>query len=197
MDNKIIFLTPETDTQNYYYYNNGFSKEELSKIYNDVNEIPFVNAGVGEDSSQDKEIRSSLIKWSPQSNEWFWLYDKLMGMITEANKQLWNFDLYSVMDNIQYTEYHASEGGHYNWHQDIGSGWLSRRKVSITVQLSDTDDYTGGDLEYWQGGTNIIKAPKGAGSVFIFPSYMMHRVTKLESGVRKSFVLWVGGEHYK
>lgn len=33
--------------------------------------------------------------------------------------------------------------------------------------------------------------------VFIFPSYMMHRVTKITKGTRRSFVLWVGGDHYR
>ena len=66
-------------------------------------------------------------------------------------------------------------------------------------QLSGPDEYTGGDLEYWRGGpiTSVEKAPKDKGVVFIFPSFMMHRVTKVETGVRRSFVLWVGGEHYR
>ena len=71
------------------------------------------------------------------------------------------------------------------------------RKVSITVQLSDTDDYEGGNLEIWSGGDNVKIAPRGRGNVVIFPSYMMHRVTPVTKGTRKSFVLWVGGEHYR
>ena len=118
-------------------------------------------------------------------------------MIKEANDTIWNFDLYSVLDDIQYTEYHATNDGHYGWHQDIGPGALSTRKVSITVQLSGPDEYEGGDLEYWKGGQDIQKAPRGKGVVFIFPSYMMHRVTPVTKGVRRSFVLWVGGGHYK
>jgi len=51
----------------------------------------------------------------------------------------------------------------------------------------------------WSGGheNNVTTAYKGAGSTFIFPSYMMHRVTPVTKGVRKSFVLWVGGSHYR
>ena len=79
----------------------------------------------------------------------------------------------------------------------IGPGALSTRKVSITVQLSGSDEYEGGELEYWKGGQDIQKAPRGKGVVFIFPSYMMHRVTPVTKGVRRSFVLWVGGGHYK
>jgi adenylate cyclase len=49
----------------------------------------------------------------------------------------------------------------------------------------------------WQGEITFQKAHRGAGVVFIFPSYMMHRVTKVTRGVRRSFVLWVGGCTYK
>jgi PKHD-type hydroxylase len=49
----------------------------------------------------------------------------------------------------------------------------------------------------WSGGENVSVAERGAGVVFIFPSYMMHRVTKVTKGTRRSFVLWVGGDHYR
>jgi PKHD-type hydroxylase len=199
METTIIFPTKEVDLQNYYFYPKGFSDDELDTIYKNVTNLPFVNAGTGEANDEDLSVRSSSIKWIPKDNEWAWLYDKMIAMIIEANNNLWNFDLYTVLDSIQYTEYHADKGGHYDWHQDIGPGFLSKRKVSITVQLSGPDEYTGGDLEYWKGGSldYVQKAPKDKGVVFIFPSFMMHRVTKVETGIRRSFVLWVGGEHYK
>mgnify|MGYP003660167275 FL=1 len=197
MYSNVLFEPKLVDTQNYYFFEKGFTDEELDKIYKDVANIQFINAGTGPENNQDKSIRSSSVKWVPKNKEWGWLYDKMMTMIKEANDTIWNFDLYSVLDDIQYTEYHATNDGHYGWHQDIGPGALSTRKVSITVQLSGPDEYEGGDLEYWKGGQDIQKAPRGKGVVFIFPSYMMHRVTPVTKGVRRSFVLWVGGEHYK
>jgi len=195
MNLQYTFEQKQTDSQNYYYYKDGFSKEELKKIYDGVATIPFNEATtVGNNS---KEVRSSLIKWIPQNTEWWWLYEKLTNLAVEANKELWNFDLISIPELIQYTEYHASEGGHYGWHQDIGPDTLSLRKVSITVQLSETDDYIGGDLELSRGGDNPLISPRGAGVVVIFPSYLMHRVTKVTEGIRRSFVLWVGGSHYR
>jgi len=197
MYSNVLFEPKLVDTQNYYFFEKGFTDEELDKIYKDVANIQFINAGTGPENNQDKSIRSSSVKWVPKNKEWGWLYDKMMTMIKEANDTIWNFDLYSVLDDVQYTEYHATNDGHYGWHQDIGPGALSTRKVSITVQLSGPDEYEGGDLEYWKGGQDIQKAPRGKGVVFIFPSYMMHRVTPVTKGVRRSFVLWVGGEHYK
>jgi PKHD-type hydroxylase len=189
------FDIKQVNPTNYYYFEKGFSKQELEKIYTEVGNLPFEKASVvGGDES--KNVRVSNIKWVPKSEEWKWLYDKLMYMAYEANEQLWNFDLVSVLENIQYTEYNAEEEGHYTWHQDLNPGFFpSRRKVSITVQLSESDEYEGGELEYWSG--SIEKAPRGAGVVFIFPSYMMHRVTKVTKGTRRSFVLWLGGSNFK
>jgi PKHD-type hydroxylase len=189
------FNQKTTDCQNYYYFNNGFTKDELKFIEESVAKLPFHEAvTVGNNS---KEVRSSRIKWLPQSIEWDWLYNKLGDYAVQANNALWNFNLYSMPEQIQYTEYLASEGGHYGWHQDIGPDVLSLRKISITVQLSDNDEYEGGDLEFNKGGDGGLMAPRGAGTVVIFPSYLMHRVNKITKGTRKSFVLWLGGEHYK
>lgn len=187
----------ENDPQNYYYYTEGFNKEELDKIAKGIKVLQQQKAstvGNGDDS-----IRSSKIRWIPQDNDWWWLYEKLSNMAVEANKALWKFDLNHIPEQIQFTEYYASEKGHYTWHQDIGPGILSKRKISITVQLSDPSEYEGGDLQMWAGGheENFTTAYKGAGSVFIFPSYMLHRVTPVTKGVRKSFVLWLGGTHYR
>lgn len=193
------FKKSETDPQNYYWYKNGFSKEELDVIYNGVSNLPFEGASLlgNNDASSIKNIRSSSVKWIPKNEEWMWLYEKLMDMVMTANKELWDFNLISAPELIQYTEYYDVEGGHYTWHQDIGTGVGSHRKISITVQLSEPDEYEGGDLEMWKGGNSYSVAERGAGVVFIFPSYMMHRVTKVTKGTRRSFVLWVGGDHYR
>jgi PKHD-type hydroxylase len=67
----------------------------------------------------------------------------------------------------------------------------------VVLQLLDPSEYEGGDLEMFKGGEAYVRAERGAGVVFIFPSYMMHRVTKVTKGTRRSFVLWVGGDHYR
>jgi PKHD-type hydroxylase len=189
----------DVNLQNYYWYKEGFTKEELNKIYEGVAKLPFNDATVfGSDNPEVlKQIRSSSVKWIPKNEEWMWLYEKLMGMAATANNEVWKFNLISAQELIQYTEYYDSAEGHYDWHQDIGPGIGSQRKVSITVQLSEADEYEGGDLEMWSGGNHVAVAERGAGVVFIFPSYMMHRVTKVTKGTRRSFVLWVGGDHYR
>tara|TARA_R110000782_G_scaffold201534_1_gene290209 strand:+ start:321 stop:905 length:585 start_codon:yes stop_codon:yes gene_type:complete len=191
-----LFNKPENNPQEFYYFQGGFNKEQLDKIYTDVAKIPAQEATTFSNTG-DKSVRSSSIKWIPQNEEWAWLYEALMNYAEIANKELWGFDLIAAPELIQYTEYYDVEGGHYDWHQDIGPGIGSHRKVSITVQLSEADEYEGGDLQFWYGGQSITDAPKGAGVVVLFPSYLMHKVSKVTKGTRRSFVLWIGGEHYK
>jgi len=191
-----LFNKQTNDPQQYYWFKDGFSKKELSKIYKDIDTLPFQEATTFSNKS-DTSVRSSSVKWIPQNDEWSWLYEKLINFAVIANEELWKFDLVSAPELIQYTEYYDVEGGHYDWHQDIGPNEGSLRKVSITVQLSEPDEYQGGDLEVWTGGNSISSAERGAGVVVVFPSYLMHRVTKVTKGTRRSFVLWVGGDHYK
>ena len=190
------FEKESNNPQEFYWYSNGFTKEELAKIYKDVGDLP-INKATTFDGSGDESVRSSSVKWIPQNKKWEWLYKRLMDLAVEANNELWNFNLISAPELIQYTEYYASEEGHYDWHQDIGPNEGALRKVSITVQLSDSDEYEGGDLEFFLGGNSVATSARGAGVVVVFPSYLMHRVSKVTKGTRRSFVLWVGGEHYK
>lgn len=196
MNLNYTFDQQETDSQNYYYFKNGFSKKELNKIEEDVHTLPWQ---VAETAGNNKEVRKSNIKWIPQNDDWFWLYEKLSNMAVTANNALWNFDLNQIPEMIQYTEYHAP-AGHYDWHADIGPGLLSKRKVSITVQLTEAHEYEGGNLELFRGGSMegpFETAERNAGCVVLFPSYLMHRVTPVTRGTRKSFVLWLGGGHYR
>ena len=195
MDLRPIFLPTEDINQtNYYWFNGGFTSDEVDKIIEDAKEYPFIKALVVDEENTDK-FRKSNIKWLPFDSKWEWVIDRIMTQVVEANNIIWNFDLKAIIDNIQYTEYDGN-GGHYDWHLDIGPGSISHRKISIVIQLSDPDDYVGGDLEIMNASEKTV-IPRGKGNVVIFPSFLLHRVVPLKSGNRKSLVLWVGGGHYK
>lgn len=186
---------------NYYWFEEGFTPEELNRLEQQVQEIPS-QPGITEAGGQDKgeglEARNSMIKWVPFSAETKWIYDKIGDMAKTANDEMFHFDLNNMPEQIQYTEYYGTNKGHYDWHMDIGTeGYMKFRKISVTVQLSGPDEYEGGELQLWTGGQYPLTAPRGKGNVVIFPSFMMHRVTPVTEGTRKSFVLWLGGGHYR
>jgi PKHD-type hydroxylase len=181
---------------NYYSFEDGFSAQELEWIDNLKELYPFQTATtVSDTSNANDEIRKSKIKWIHHDDKSAWVYDKIRDFSIQANNSIWKFNLHTIIDSIQYTEYYE-DGGHYGWHTDIGPGSISHRKISVTIQLSDPDEYEGGDFDLWCGG-EFMTAPKKKGSVILFPSFTMHRVTPVTKGVRRSLVLWVGGEAYK
>jgi PKHD-type hydroxylase len=179
-----------------YYISNAFTEEELEWIGNLQQLYPYQDASIGGDqiSEIDTSVRKSRIKWIYHDDRSWWVYDKLVKYIDEANKS-WGFTINSITDAIQYTEYYE-DGGHYDWHMDVGDYPQNTRKISITIQLSDPNDYDGGDLEFWLG-REPDKAPREQAFAVLFPSYLMHRVTPITRGTRKSLVVWVGGDTFR
>lgn len=186
----------DNSPQDYYWFPEAFTKDELIQIEELVKDVNQVEADTF-NAEGISDVRRSKIKWLHKSSKTEWLYARILELITEANSELWQFDVTNMNESIQYTEYHAEDSGHYTWHQDIGPGIAAQRKISITIQLSESNSYEGGDLQIWQGGDSVINTQRGAGVAVLFPSYMMHRVTKTTKGIRKSLVLWVGGSSYR
>ena len=99
--------------------------------------------------------------------------------------------------------FRSTKKGHfYNWHKDVSvNNNTPHRKLSISVNLSDPKDYEGGDLEmknYW--GSQDLKMPthelRKQGTVIVFPSMLMHRVTEVKKGTRYSLVQWYSGPQF-
>lgn len=78
------------------------------------------------------------------------------------------------------------------------------RKISMTVNLCDSEDYEGGNLKF-DFGSHVKKEnrfhtceeirPKG--SIIVFPSFVHHCVTPVTKGTRYSLVMWTLGDPWK
>ena len=169
--------------------------EEIEKII-DLGENSELFEGLvgGFDNIKRKHVRDSTVGFLDYDNNTSWVFEKMADYAKEANNEMWSFDLLGFGDGIQYTKYFGG-GGHYDWHADIGET-CSHRKISMVVQLSDETDYDGGILQL-NVGHQLLEVPKLKGSLSIFPSYLLHRVTPVVTGVRKSLVSWVSGPNLR
>ena len=164
----------------------------------------------------NKNKRNSLNAWVP-STEWVggfvWHY------ITRANRENFLYDLTCIDgESMQFTQY--GEGQFYGWHNDAGlssqykpvsignysegraDDFLNEslelvRKLSFVVQLSNHDDYEGGNLQLLDEAGRSYFAPRKRGTVILFDSRTQHRVLKVTKGVRKSLVGWTVGPRWK
>tara|TARA_B100000287_G_C20668364_1_gene792529 strand:- start:2405 stop:3019 length:615 start_codon:yes stop_codon:yes gene_type:complete len=188
-------LEPKCNFNDFYYFKNAFTDEMIEKthsmIYN--GRYPFSKGRTGYGDETDTERTNNRdIAYVPYQDDSKWIYEVLFEMVLEANDNLFQFDIDKVTDQLHYVIY-PTDSGHLDWHMDIGYGNVNRRKLATTVQLSDPDDYEGGDFQCWYGGQNgFINFPREKGDVLIFPSFFMHRVTPIKSGERKALVFWTG-----
>lgn len=177
---------------NYYYFRNAFTNQEIEDIKEMAKPLIKQDAVTGDNILSD--YRKSEICWFDENEQTNWLYQKIADYATVANREMWNFDIWGFPDALQYTIYHGN-GGHYDWHADLGPN-ISNRKLSMVMQLTGPDEYTGGDLEM-NIGSSILQVPREKGIICFFPSFILHRVTPTTSGTRISLVTWLGGNNFK
>jgi len=187
----------------YTYKKDVFTAEFCDRVIEAGEKIPHDPIGaIGQVDAQAKlEIRSTELTFFPQKPEYKWIYDAMLPCVNGANASYWNFDL-SAIEHAQYGIYNP--GQFYGWHIDQhpnpykdGPFKGLTRKLSFTLQLTDEDDYEGGDFELREPGEdNVVRHAEGTrarGSVIVFPSFVFHRVTPVTRGVRRSLVGWIVG----
>lgn len=168
------------------------SSEGCDQIIADCQQFPIQEASVGSvaDNRVDVSIRQSKIRWVGGLEK---IRSFVFSHVSNANKNF-GFDIRSVGE-VQYTEYRGVEGGHFAWHQDVD--WFTQnemhRKLSFVLQLSNPSDYVGGDFEFIHVSSDALRDFKQKGSILIFPSFLVHRVTPVTQGLRRSLVSWCEG----
>jgi PKHD-type hydroxylase len=174
-----------------------------SSMRKDLNKFPLTK----EEIKILKKKRNSNVVWLDDQ----WIYNEIHPYIYKANEEAgWNFE-WNLSESCQFTKY--SKGQYYGWHCDstetpyTEEGPLKGkiRKLSVTVSLSNSTDYKGGELEFDfrnkdpNEKQNIHKCveilPKG--SIVVFPSFVWHRVCPVITGTRYSLVIWNLGYPFK
>lgn len=183
----------QTDKINLYAYQDNFlSKEECDKIV-EIGHSKKLELGNTKDNNELK-TRKSNISWLSPSDNLEWLYRRLTDVITNLNNQFFGFDIFGIQEALQFTNYKAPDGK-YDSHTDRSYGMIIR-KLSISIQLTDENNYEGGNLELLQSD-KADKMEKTQGKLIMFPSFVQHRVTPVTKGERNSLVIWVTGNNFK
>jgi PKHD-type hydroxylase len=183
------------DFADYVWFKNFLSEEQIQEIKSLWQEDQVVEAKVnqaGQDIDKTELRKSRIIFIKPGTTDW--IYEKLAQACIQINTKRYKFDITGFQTELQLAKY--EEGGFFDWHMDFGSGDISNRKLSITIQLSDPDEYEGGDLQFMVN-QNAVSASREKGTAIIFPSFAMHRVLPVTKGTRMSIVGWIAGPPYK
>ena len=172
----------------------------------------------------NKEKRSSMNAWVPTTH---WVGGFIWHYIQRANRENFLYDLDNIDgESMQYTRYEAgqhygwhNDAGLTGFYKPVGVGnrcydsngqqinalqqdWVQTnlekvRKLSFALQLSDPDDYEGGNMQCMDESGKSYFTPRKRGCMVLFDSRTPHRVLKVTKGIRKSLVGWTVGPRWK
>ena len=200
----------EVIDENWAFQNNVFTAEECRRIIETMKSskssspLSYSHTGdnlVATESAEDAFTRTSKVRISPVSwirsdieeNRWIWR--RITDAVNGVNNQFFKYDLTEIQ-SLQFTTYDSEEKGFYGKHIDMMYRSTGTRKLSLSIQLSEPEDYSGGDLLLHTGEEPLV-LPKSQGIGIFFPSYTLHEVKPVTKGIRYSLVAWFLGPQFK
>lgn len=138
---------------------------------------------------EDPDSRKCEISWIPEID---WVSTIFTHYFHIANREIWEYDL-TELESIQVTKYDKNH--FYGWHSDYGTSAdkTLTRKLSMSIVLSDPENYSGGKLQFIDYMGKVQNVEKTRGTVIVFDSRTPHRVTPVLRGQRLSLVAWFTG----
>jgi PKHD-type hydroxylase len=161
-------------------FKNFLSTEECDFILNKCKEDLILS---------DAEVYGDNDKLRKSSVGWISDLEFLNERLTNKLKETFNINGMEVtgLGDYQFTEYKVGE--YFDWHTDSTTTIYRDRFTSIVIQLNDT--YKGGVLEIKNLKGELVPIENKIGTLYIFNSRLVHRVTPVVDGIRYSLVNWI------
>jgi PKHD-type hydroxylase len=185
---------------NYVYFENFLSEQECNKLIKaKQNDLQNAELGTGGQGIIDPKSRKTNVSFVENNSPVHDLIIRICDQICFASQKYYGRPA-TAFEPIQYAEYEKDM--FFSWHVDcptaIDEIEICKRDISASLILNKKEEYTGGSLQFIGPGAvskNNKLIPEDAvkqeqGTLIVFPSTMIHQVTKIKSGTRKSLVAW-------
>lgn len=185
--------------------NDVFNRDELSHLNSYMDNLELEDGVLTYEQTSGLPAgsvghRISKTKFIFPSEDSQWIFDRINGAVDKLNQMYYNFDL-NGYNELQFTEYRSEDGGKFDFHADIHYGeppsyMYQMRKLSVVILLNE--EFQGGDFQLntkTEAETQTIKLRSG--TMIAFPSWVLHRVTPVTKGNRRSLVTWVLGPKFR
>ena len=165
---------------------NALSPEDLAQIRKDLAATQMQDGAVSGKASLKNNLQS------PHGNP---AMQKATQAIVQALSRQPEFTAYAVPKQMTVVFNRYDVGMHYKTHMDAAlMGGLNRQPLrsdlSFTLFLSEPTEYGGGDLVL-ESPWGEVRVKEPAGTAFVYPSNMLHRVENVTEGSRMAAIGWV------
>jgi len=184
------------------YWLGAFTRQECDLICATYDQKNLYDGVTGLNNELDYSYRKSQITLETKNDSNLWIFDRLFDIGQKTNEEFFQYDLLGF-EFFQYTVYNNAE--YYNYHidtmfngYDVNKDTNLCRKLSVSILLNDAKEFEGGELDICIGNPDSALSNKlGKGDAIFFPSYLLHRIRPVTSGIRKSLVVWILGPKWK
>jgi PKHD-type hydroxylase len=165
----------------------------MEKILNIADSQDWIKGQIYNGEVDDTVRSTELIRFDVHRQAWL---AGILMYIAKTENANFGFDL-GCINQIELVKY--TKGGEYVMHQDTDwNKYPYQRKLSMTIQLSNPEDYEGGDFIFRDDNLSQIEnIYKDKGSIIIFPSIMQHKIAPVTKGERLALVAWVEGPAWR
>jgi hypothetical protein len=116
---------------------------------------------------------------------------KLKAIVGDLNREVWRFDI-TGLTNITILRYDVDD--QVTLHTDLQADPCDL-KLGVVLQLSPSQAYEGGTLEY--GVSPPVAVSREQGNLLILPAWVPHRVTPVTAGTRYTAVCFAIGPSFR
>jgi predicted 2-oxoglutarate/Fe(II)-dependent dioxygenase YbiX len=178
-------------------YNNCFTKEQCEHLVElcDINCTLITDYSHNTAGSHNETRPLNLVQnnsYTLDRIKYKWVYDRLFDIMEECNEHFL-FDI-NKLEPINLIKYNI--GDHYKKHHDLLMEMDGSRKLTISIQLSSSEDYTGADLILHTGEIPVV-AGRFASEGIAFVANIVHEVTAITEGTRYALVVHCSGPKWK
>lgn len=164
-----------------FMYNWIREKSGKAKLFSE-DELKFLCEYDGEEYDRNMDDRKYKFKLLSDS---YYVEKLLKWFEKESGEKLNNYEYELIIHTFK-------EGDYFSKHIDAINIHNKHRAYVVGVPLND--DYTGGEYILYEP-TEVL--PKVGGVPYYFKSNRMHEITKIESGIRKSALIFIYHEDLK
>jgi len=116
----------------------------------------------------------------------------------KINNFKFGYDLFEInsMDSINYNIYESQTSSQYDWHLDSSQTIFYDVKLTLLINNS-LDVYEGGNFFINSGNIYEIPDFSEPGSVLMIKSNLLHKVSPVTSGIRRSITSFLCGPRFR
>lgn len=111
-----------------------------------------------------------------------------------AHPNVQRYGLFKQLMLPRFNKYEATNKEHYNKHVDFFKQQGIRTDWSMTLFLTDPDEYEGGELIIHDLAHEPLVFKLNAGDMILYPSGLIHEVTPVTKGERVAAISWAESE---